>query len=136
MKSFISFFVSLVLTFMAFGFFSEGEARDLTYKIAAGYRQAYTSARVNKAKAFAPAQVNGLDASYGIAPDLQAGAYFGFEGNMDFVMVGPTLRYDIQRLFGRDPAIWDHLNLFVEAKFLAKLGKATKAGITIHAPYM
>lgn len=112
-------------------------ARDLSYKFSTGYRQVYTSAKVPKnTKDGTPYQVNGVEFTYGVAKDLQIGGYAGFNEGFDFVMMGPTFRYDIQRLINREASIWQHLNLFTEIKFLAKMGGESESGITIHAPYI
>ncbi|MDB5036534.1 MAG: hypothetical protein JWQ35_62 [Bacteriovoracaceae bacterium] len=110
------------------------EARDLTYKFGVGYQESYTTARVNDDGTSAPAHINGLAASYGVSRELQLGAFFGFVQNFDFTMVGPTLRYNFQRLINRDATVWNNLNLFAELAFLAKFGGKSKGGITIHAP--
>lgn len=117
-------------------FVLQTEARELTYKFGVGYRQATTNARVDDSKAATATQLNGLEGIYGISNDLYAGAFFGFEPNFNFVMVGPKLRYDIHRLINRELEIWSSLNIFVEAAFLAKFGRETKGGLTIHAPYL
>ncbi len=113
-------------------------ARDMTYKFGLGYRQSFTNAVVADAPGnpSEPAQINGLEANYGIAKDLAAGLFFGFTENFHFVSLGPTLRFELQRLINRESSVWDHLNIFTELKFLAKFGSEAKAGITIHAPYL
>jgi hypothetical protein len=130
MKTFTFFVTSLLLAV------SHLEARDLTYKFGVGYRQAYTNAHVKDDGTFPSEQVSGLQLSYGAAQDLQLGGFFGFMPNFDFAMMGPTVRYNIQRLINRDSTIWNHLNLFVATAFLAKFGGESKGGITIHAPYL
>lgn len=111
------------------------EARDLTYKFGAGWKQSYSNAVVNdSSRAYVAKQLNGIDLTYGLAKDLFVGAFFGFEGNFDYAAAGPKLRYDLQRLLDRDAPAWKYLNIFAEIAFLAKFGKTTKSGITIHAP--
>lgn len=111
------------------------EARDLTYKIGAGYAQMYTnSLRDKKTNTVSDAQIHGLQASMGIARDMHIGAFFGFKPNFGAMLIGPSFRYDFQRLISRDNAIWEHVNLFGQVAFLAKLGGDYKRGITIHAP--
>lgn len=122
--------------FGLFVFVSNLQARDLTYKFGVGYQQSYTNAHVKDDGTFPSEQVNGLAVTYGAAQDLQLGGFFGFMPNFDFAMMGPTVRYNIQRLINRDAGIWDHLNLYVKTAFLAKFGGESKGGITIHAPYL
>ncbi len=111
-------------------------ARDLTYKVGLGYRQA-TTVQVDKAtNAERRIQLNGLDLSLGVGPDLHLGLYFGAEPNLDFAALGPKVRYDMQRLIDRDNAVWTYLNIFLEGAFMAKFGRESKAGVTIHAPYL
>jgi hypothetical protein len=111
-------------------------ARDLTYKFGAGYRQVSTTARVNDDGTSPGQHVNGLQLTYGVAHDLQIGTFFGFVSNFDFTMLGPTVRYDLQRLINRDASVWSNLHLFTEFAFFAKFGGNSKAGITLHAPYL
>ncbi|MBN8555031.1 MAG: hypothetical protein J0L93_06260 [Deltaproteobacteria bacterium] len=128
------------ILFSSLGFIlltSVTHARDLTYKFGAGYRQAYTNSLVNKdTRAVTDKQMNGLEFTYGIAKDMQIGAFFGTTGNMNASLLGPKFRYNIERLFSRDETVWKHLNIFAELAFLAKLGKEIKSGITLHAPYL
>ena len=112
-------------------------ARLLTYKTGFGYRQAYTNAMVDQgSNTIQSRQVNGLEITYGVAPDMQAGFYMGFLGNFDFTLFGPKFRYNIERLLSRDEGTWKYLNLFVEGAFLGKFGGKTKSGLTLHLPYM
>lgn len=112
------------------------EARDLTYKFGVGYRQAFTNIFVGKGTHADQenVQMNGLEASYGLAKDIQVGAFYGFGGNFHRNLLGPKLRYDFHRLFNRDAAVWNHLNLFTEVSFLVKYGSRVETGITMHAP--
>jgi hypothetical protein len=80
--------------------------------------------------------MNGLELSYGIAKDMQAGVAFGFLRNMHAALLGPELRYDIHRLFDRSEESFKYLHVFLEAKFLAKFGGEIKSGIVFHAPYL
>jgi hypothetical protein len=136
MKTILNVLAFSVSTFVLFSSTSV-TARDVTYKFGAGYRQAYTNALIDKTTMVAAAtQVNGLEVTYGIAKDMQAGAFFGTTGNMDATLLGPTFRYDFQRLIARDAEVWRHLNIFAEIAFLAKFGKEIKSGVTLHAPYV
>lgn len=117
-------------------FVHQVSARDLTYKFGAGWKQFYTNARVDeRSRAVSSLQLSGLDFSYGVAKDLQVGAYFGFLSNFDFAMAGPSLRYEFHRLINRNLDLWKHLHLFTEVAFLAKFGNESKSGICLHAPY-
>jgi len=134
--SILPILTALTFTITFLSLTSSTYGRDLTYKIGAGYRQAYSNAAVDdKTGASAPVHLNGIEASYGIAKDLQVEAYFGFTRNFGFVMVGPELRYDLQRLFSRDFAAWQYLNIFAEAAFFTKLGNSSKTGIVLKLPY-
>lgn len=126
------------LSFLAISFSrAEVDARDLTYKFGVGYKQAYTGAYVRDNGGGTTAeQVHGLQASFGIARDLQLGAFFGFLSDFNLLLVGPSVRYELQRLISRDAAVWNYLHLYAEAAFLGKFGKEAKAGVTLHAPYI
>lgn len=124
-----------VISFCVSGF-AQVEARDLTYKVGLGYQQAFTGAYVRDSGVSSAEQIHGLQASFGIARDLQLGAYFGFLGDLDLIMVGPSIRYELQRLISRDAAVWNHLHLYTEVSFLGKFGKDAEAGVTLHAPYI
>lgn len=117
--------------------FSSLEARDLTYKIGAGYKQIYSNGFVDDdtKTTLAPNQLNGIVLSYGIAPDLQVEGYFGFSRSFDSFATGPTLRYDFQRLISRNASIWNYLNLFTQLGFFVKAGTEVEAGIILQAPY-
>src|SRR5258708_5178838 len=95
------------------------EARDLSYKFGVGYREAFTTARVNDdaGPTAAPTQINGLEATYGITRDVLLGGFFGFVENFNFAMMGPTVRYNFERLINRDATIWNNLHLFTEVSF-------------------
>ena len=138
MKSFLKrslVFLSLnVLVLIAL---EQAQARDLTYKIGAGYSQVFTNAFVLKdGTDGVPRQLNGIMASYGIAQDLQVGGYFGFEDNFDHFMAGPFIRYDVHRLFNRELMMWNHLNIFVQTAFFIRTGGQVETGITLQAPYV
>lgn len=113
---------------------SSANARDLTYRLGVGYSQMSYSVRAKAAPDSTLVQNHGLTATYGIAPDMHAGLWFGFSSNFDNAAIGPVFRYDIQRLFNRDTVVWNYLNLFVQGAFLAKVGAEQKKGITFHAP--
>lgn len=134
MKNFFLLAAGFILTST---FFARVDARDLTYKFGAGFRQAYTNAFLDDttSQPRAEQQVNGLEMTYGIAKDMQAGLFLGMLRNFDATLVGPKFRYDLHRLFDRDEESWKHINLYVEAAFLAKLGQEIKSGVTLHAPY-
>ncbi len=121
-----------------FGLVSTGtEARDLTYKFGAGYKQVFTNGFVNKAGVKQNAeQLNGFTMSYGIARDFQIEANFAMKRNFDAFLVGPAVRYDIQRLLSESLAAWNHLNIFTQVSFLMKAGDKVKTGIVIQAPYL
>ncbi len=129
--------IVLLLT-LGFGFIfiQSVQARDLTYKVGAGYAQSTIGVKDKTTNAVTLTQLNGLQVTYGVAKDLQAGAYFGFQRNFKTAAVGPFIRYDFQRLISRDATIWKHLNLFTQVAFLTKLGSAQKKGITVQSPYL
>jgi hypothetical protein len=137
MKSIFKFFAfSLMALTLVLGAYESVSARDLTYRIGAGWRQESATWVYKDGVANGRAALNGLEASYGIARDIQLGAFFGFARNFHFAMVGPKIRYDVQRLFNRDASVWQYLNIFTEAAFYTKFGSSAKTGIVIHAPYV
>lgn len=116
---------------------SQLEARDLTYKIGVGYSQVFSNSIVPEGQDKGePSQFNALIGSYGIARDMQIGAFLGFQDNFDIFTVGPYFRYDVHRLLSRDFAAWNHLNIFVQTAFLVKAGDAIKTGLLLQAPYI
>lgn len=135
MKNFsISLSISLgLIVFMH----SESEARDLTYRLGVGYAQMSQSVRTPEGAADSVlTEIHGLHVTYGIANDMHAGIWFGFASNFDVAAVGPTFRYDLQRLINRDATIWNYLNIFTQVAFLGKIGKEQKKGIALHLPYI
>jgi len=134
-------FLNLSLLAAVFTLFSTSysatEARDLTYKFGAGYKQVFTNGFVNKAGVKQGSeQLNGLTMSYGIARDFQIEATFAMKRNFDAFMVGPAVRYDIQRLLSESLAAWNHLNIYTQVAFLMKAGDEVKTGIVLQAPYL
>ncbi len=129
MKNFILVFAG----FLAISSISVS-ARDLSYRLGAGYSQMSYSVRNDGATTSSLTQGSGINMSYGLAQDFQAGVFFGFADSFDSTAVGPYFRYDIQRLVNTDTLIWNHLNLFIQAAFLMKFGNAIKEGATIQAP--
>jgi len=134
-------FLNLLVFSAAITFFSSisssSEARDLSYKFGAGYKQVYTNGFVNKAGAkLGSEQLNGLSFSYGIARDFQVEATFAMKRNFDAFLVGPAIRYDIQRLLSESLAAWNHLNIYTQVAFLMKAGDEVKTGILLQAPYL
>jgi hypothetical protein len=118
-------------------FLVETHARDLTYKGGFGYTQVFSNSVVPKGtNQGVPRQINGLMGSYGIANDLQLGAFLGFEKNFDHFMVGPFVRYDIHRLLNRELMLWNHLNIFIQTAFLLRAGGEVEVGLTFQAPYV
>lgn len=138
MKRSISYFSSvLVFSFvLSFVFSSQTEARDLTYKIGAGYKQLFTNGFVlDKGRGTQGAQqLNGLVASYGAARNLAIGGYFGFTRNLDAFIAGPSARYYVQSLIYQDPSVWKNLNLFTEVGFYLKTGGKIETGILVQTP--
>lgn len=113
------------------------QARDLSYKIGFGYEQLSTNGFVlDSGLETGAQQLHALSASYGLARDFLVEAKFGFTKNFDSFMVGPSVRYDFQRLLSRNPAAWNRLNIFVKAAFFLKGGDEVKTSATIHAPYL
>jgi len=115
---------------------SPAEARDLTYRLGVGYSQMSHSVRQKGATSSALTEGHGLNVSYGVARDMQVGVWFGFADNFKQAALGPTFRYDLQRLINRDATIWNYLNIFTQASFLAKIGSDQKKGIALHLPYI
>lgn len=113
-------------------------ARDLSYKVGAGFRQFYSNAFLDKdtKRERAEHQINGVELSYGISKDMQAGVAFASLANLHAALLGPSLRFDLHRVLERNEEAWKHVHVFAEAKFLAKFGNEIKSGITIHAPYL
>ena len=129
-------FISLSVFSMTLILATSAEARDLRYKIGAGYQQVYSSSLVpDGGTEGAPAQWNSIVASYGIANDMSVEATFGYAQKFNSVIVGPAFRYDIQRLLSRNFVAWEYLNIFVKGAFLLKTGKDIETGITLHLPY-
>lgn len=113
------------------------EARDLTYKFGFGYEQISTNGFVSDQGVEGnPVQLHGLTFAYGVANDMMVDLKVAMGKNLDNLIVGPSFRYDFQCLFSRNPASWDHVNIFVKAAFFIKTGDQVKTGITIHAPYL
>lgn len=111
------------------------EARENSHKFGFGYRQATaTWIHDDAARSAERVQVNGIEASLGLGSDVAVGAYWGMERNMHFMMVGPKVRYDFNRLITRDTFVWQYLNFFTEVAVLAKFGGEAKGGVCIHAP--
>lgn len=135
--SFLNLFVfTTALTFFAL-VQTKSEARDLTYKFGAGYKQFFTNGFVDKSGAKQSSeQLNGLSLSYGIARDFQIEASFAMKRNFEAFLVGPGLRYDIQRLLSESLAAWNHLNIYTQVSFFMKAGDEVKTGIVLHAPYL
>src|SRR4051812_8974118 len=107
MKTTITFsFLAVLFTFSSL---QSVHARDLTYKLGVGYRQASIMEVDDKTQAQHELQLNGLEATYGVARDFQAGAYLGFDRNFDFCAMGPTIRYNVQRLLNQDAAVWTYV---------------------------
>jgi|GEM_PF-3896246 len=124
-----------ILVFGLSGLASSAQARNLTYKYGFGYQQVYSNGFVaDNGGGSSATQLNGMTATYSLAKDMQAGAYFGFERNFDAFMAGPTFRYDFQRLIHRDFSLWNHLNLFVQTALLIKAGRQTKTGLVLQVP--
>lgn len=116
---------------------SSAEARDLTYKIGFGYEQISTNGFVDDSGLERDSeQLHGLGVSYGVAEDMMVDFRFAFGRNFDRVIVGPSFRYDFQRLFSRHPNAWQHLNIYVKAAFFVKAGDKVKTGVSVHAPYL
>jgi len=112
------------------------DARDLTYKIGAGYKQVYTNGFAKGEEVSGPTQVHGLVGSYGIASDLMIEAFLGFTPNFNQFVMGPSLRYDFHRLLVREARFWEHLNLFAQASFFIKGGSDSDMGIVMQLPYV
>ena len=124
MRLFLSLFSVLFL-------FSSLEARDLTNRFGAGFEQVYTNGFVlDEGDAQTEAQqLNGLAVNYGVFPQFQAGAFFGFTRDFESFMIGPTLRYDFQTHLYRDQGFWNHLNLFIQSGLFLKEGSDVKTGL-------
>jgi hypothetical protein len=112
------------------------EARDLTYRLGVGYSQMSHSVRPKAATTSALTEGHGLHVTYGVATDMHAGLWFGFADNFKQAAVGPTFRYDLQRLINRDATIWNYVNIFAQVAFLGKIGSDQKKGIALHLPYL
>lgn len=130
------FFLSLSL--LTFGLISVSsvDARDLTYRAGVGYSQMgmYVVPENGTSANAQYVQMNGVLATYGIAQDLHAGVFFGFQNKLDMSAMGVVGRYDFQRLISRDASIWNHLNLFTQVAFLTKMGRKQEAGINLQVP--
>jgi len=110
-------------------------ARDVNYKFSAGYKQVYTNGFVAESgQKLSSQQLNGVVASYGLAPDIHLGAYFGLERNFDAFILGPLFRYHFERLIYRNPSAWRYLNLFTDFGFFIKSGDDVETSLLIHAP--
>jgi hypothetical protein len=125
-----SFFVS------TFALNSAVEARDLTYRMGVGFAQQSMSFVPSGLSSGTRSQLSGVHASYGLAADMQAGIFFGFQDSFDIAAMGPTFRYDLQRLLSRDSSIWNHLNIFSQVSFLVKFGSEIEKGVTLHLPFI
>jgi hypothetical protein len=131
MKNLILVLSVFVVTTMV----GETQARDLTYRLGVGYAQMsqyFVEDSQNGRRELI--QLNGIQATYGIARDMQVGAWFGMKEGFDVAGAGGLFRYDFQRLFSRDASLWDHLNLFGQVAMIAKLGSEQKSGVSLHAP--
>jgi len=125
--------ICLLGALFVFGF-STLSARDLTYRLGVGYSQRSIYAVQEGAKTGALTQLNGIEASFGLAKDMQAMAWFGFSPAMDYTATGVGFRYDLQRLFNQDASIWQNLNIFAMVDFMAKIGKDQEKGVSLRVP--
>jgi hypothetical protein len=134
MKKVFSLLASCFVTTLALN--SAVEARDLTYRMGVGFAQQSMSFVSSGLNTGTRSQLSGVHASYGLAADMQAGIFFGFQDNFDIAAMGPTFRYDLQRLLSRDSSIWNHLNIFSQVSFLVKFGSEIEKGVTLHLPFI
>jgi hypothetical protein len=138
-KKYLFFCLCSGVLFVGLGASSLGsiEARDMSYKFGFGFKQVYSNGFVNKNDAESGSiQLNGLNVSYGLARDFQVDVSFAVNRNFDSFILGPGIRYDIQRLLSESLAAWNYLNIFVQASFFIKSGDKVKTGVLVHAPYL
>jgi hypothetical protein len=124
---------TFAFSILFFGYSGILEARDLTYKIGAGYKQISTNG-FSGGGPDTSNQINGVSMSYGLAQDMMVEGFFGMTQNFHQFIVGPSFRYDIHRLITRDSRFWEHLNLFSVVGFFYKGGSEVDSGIMLQLP--